>query len=209
MRQSLKTRVVVTLLSFAAPAGVALGAAVGPAGCSRHDADDANNDASTEEPEWVPPHRHDAGWDGGIGDGGLGYDASDGRAEHELDLLLDAGHFCGSRDLHDCPLQGWMKINATTMLEFGDISTLAVVFDQIVALAPMDTNDDGGLLYENWKSIAHDGANASRAGNISAVRAACRGCHSEYRARYHANLRARGLPPIPAPPPFPAPPASP
>ncbi len=200
MLQRFKGRVAVT--SFI---GLALAGA--PFGCSRHDADEtAAEDADTQEPEWVPPHRHDAGIDAGfvLTDGGAAFDASDGRAELAFALLQDAGRFCGARDLHDCPLQGWMKRNATTMLEFGDISTIGIVFDQIATLCPTDTIEDGGLVYANWKSIAIDGANATRMGNINAARAACRGCHSQYRAQYHANMRAREIPaaplvPTPAP----------
>ena len=195
MLQRFKGRVAVT--SFA---GLALAIASTAFGCSRHEGEEtAAEDADTQEPEWVPPHRHDAGIDAGfvLADGGAGFDASDGRAEHELALLLDAGHFCGARDLHDCPLQGWMKRNATTMLEFGDISTIGIVFDQIATLGPTDTIDDGGLVYANWKSISHDGANASRMGNLNAAKAACRGCHTQYRAQYHANMRARDIPAAP------------
>jgi hypothetical protein len=194
MRQRFKRRVFVSFF------GLALAIATAVVGCSRQDGSETSNEEQTQEPEWVPPHRHDAGVTEGADASDGGYDASDGRAEHELALLLDAGRFCGSRDLHDCPLQGWMKRNATPMLDFGDISTIAVIFDQIVALAPTDTTEDGGLLYENWKSIARDGANATRSGNIEAAKAACRGCHTQYRDRYHAILRARDLPAIPVVP---------
>jgi hypothetical protein len=194
MRERFKHRFLVTFSGLVlALTSVAVGAA-----CSRPDASDAPSEEA-QEPEWVPPHRHDAGIAPSLdaSDGSTGYDASDGRAEHELAVLLDAGRFCGSRDLHDCPLQGWMKRNATPILDFGDISTIAVVFDQIAALAPPDTTEDGGLVYENWTSIARDGANATRTGNLEAAKAACRGCHVQYRDRYHAVLRARDLPPIP------------
>jgi hypothetical protein len=182
-------------------AALALAIAAVPFGCSRHDTDETAEDADTQEPEWVPPHRHDAGFDAGLGIGDGGADSSDGRAEHELAVLLDAGRFCGARDLHDCPLQGWMKRNATTMLEFGDISTIGLVFDQIATFAPTDTIEDGGLVYVNWKSIAIDGASATRMGNINAAKAACRGCHSQYRAQYHANMRAREISTAPLLPP--------
>ena len=191
-----------TAVVFVSLFALALAIAVVAVGCSRQDAGDtANTEDQSQEPEWVPPHRHDAGLAQDASDASAGFDASDGRAEHELAVLLDAGRFCGSRDLHDCPLQGWMKRNATPMLDFGDISTIAVVFDQIAALAPPDTTEDGGLLYENWKSIAADGANATRSGNLEAAKAACRGCHTQYRDRYHAVLRARELPAPPAGPP--------
>jgi len=217
MGQRFKGRVVASRFACAAFAGLVLAIAVVPFGCSRNDADEAVEDADTQEPEWVPPHRHDAGIDAGMdaaGDADAGRDASDGRAEHQLAVLVDAGRFCGARDLHDCPLQGWMKRNATTMLEFGDISTLGLVFDQIATFAPVDPSQDSGLVYANWKSIAVDGADATRMGNLNAAKAACRGCHSQYRASYHANMRAREIPAVPLvpsalPSPSPSPSSSP
>lgn len=51
--------------------------------------------------------------------------------------------------------------------------------------------------YANWVSIARDGLDAARHNDLEAVRAACRGCHDQYKARYRAELRARPLPPVP------------
>jgi hypothetical protein len=114
----------------------------------------------------------------------------DARAEAERFAIADAGRFCGEKDLPDCPLQLWMKQNASTMLGFGEITTLAEVFDEIAGLAPPQL----GPAYDfpNWESISKDGASAARIGNLTAAKASCRGCHSQYLRRYHAAFR--GLP---------------
>ncbi|MGO8999096.1 MAG: hypothetical protein ACLQVI_37695 [Polyangiaceae bacterium] len=116
----------------------------------------------------------------------------DARTEQERLAFADAGRFCGTKGLPDCPMQLWMKQNATTIITFGETTTLAEVFDQIAALAP--PRMDRLYPFPNWVSIARDGADASRTGNIAAARAACRGCHVQYQTLYHATLRGRPLP---------------
>lgn len=48
--------------------------------------------------------------------------------------------------------------------------------------------------YTNWVSIAKDGANAARAADENGVKAACRGCHEQYKAKYRAEIRTRPIP---------------
>ena len=105
---------------------------------------------------------------------------------------VDAGPPPGARcgDL-PCPLRTWMKRVVAPALDNRDAAALGSAFDELATLAPPD--------YPNWASIARDGAAASRAGNIPAARASCRGCHTQYRARYHADLRGLGLPALPQP----------
>jgi hypothetical protein len=175
------------LLAFAALGATAIG-------CSRHDADEAE-DAGAEAID-----ASDFGTRGRLdASAGDAADAApyDARAAQEQAAIADAGRFCGDKDLPNCPLQEWMKRNAKTMIGFGDISSIAEVFDRIPDFAPTATTEDGGLVYASWVSIAHDGAAAARAGNLNAAKAACRGCHRQYRATYHAWLRGRPLPPEP------------
>jgi hypothetical protein len=162
-------------------------AAISSAACSRHapvqEADTDEEDAGAFGP-------YDASFDAADA-----ADARDARSDEELAALADAGRLCGDKALPDCPLQGWMKRNAKTMINFGETTTLAETFDQMVAFVPPPK----GLTREtfaNWASIARDGANASRMGNIPAARAACRGCHSEYLRSYHLDYRALPLPPL-------------
>jgi hypothetical protein len=122
----------------------------------------------------------------------------DTRAEDERAAWADAGHFCGDGKLQpDCPMQAWMKKNAATMLGFGDISSIADVFDRIAKMAPDDVGPDGRLLYANWRSISDDGAAAARAGDVPAAKAACRGCHVQYLKWYQGQLRGRPVPGAP------------
>ena len=48
--------------------------------------------------------------------------------------------------------------------------------------------------YTNWASIAKDGANAARAADLNAVKAACRGCHDQYKNKYRTEMRTRPVP---------------
>jgi hypothetical protein len=97
------------------------------------------------------------------------------------------GAECGRKPLPDCPLQGWMKNNTTPAITSKDFNALAVALDKIAAFAP-------GSGYPNWVSISKDGAAAARASELEAVKAACRGCHDQYKAKYKAELRGRPLP---------------
>jgi hypothetical protein len=162
-------------------------------GCSKHETDEGEEDPFGDDGGTSAAHRLDAS----SLDAADGSDAHDARADEERAALLDAGRFCGEKDLPECPLQLWMKRNANTMITFGETTTLAEVFDQIAEMAPPAR----GLTREtfaNWISIARDGAVASRVGNLQAAKAACRGCHTQYRERYHAELRALPLPVLPA-----------
>jgi hypothetical protein len=191
-----------------------------PFGCSRTDSDtSAEAPPLEEDPQSTAFVRHHREPDGAVtaapqaeplpasgsdaldAGAGTGMDASDGRAERELAVLADAGRRCGSRFLPDCPLQGWMREHANSMFMFGDISAIGEVFDEIAVFVPPDTLSDGGPYYQYWVSIAKDGARTVRSGNLNATKAACRECHSLYRAHYHDIERARALPDAAPPPP--------
>jgi hypothetical protein len=164
-------------------------------GCSRHasdEAQDAEADASVAD---------DGGFDAPVD----AKPAVDARTLAEETVLADAGRFCGGKELPDCPLQGWMKQHAATLLAFGEISSIADAFDEMAMLAPPTTFSEGVDLYPYWRSIAVDGAAAARMGDLNAAKAACRGCHVQYLGRYHAMLRALPIPSAvaDAPPPSP------
>lgn len=78
-----------------------------------------------------------------------------------------------------------MRAHATPAMEAKDFDGLAIVLEKIAAFAPP--------AYPFWSSIARDGADAARMQDIEAVRAACRGCHSQYRDRYKRELRERPI----------------
>jgi hypothetical protein len=100
--------------------------------------------------------------------------------------VVDAGPTCGTKPLPDCPLQRWMKDNTAAASTSGDLAALAKALDKIATIAPPG--------YTNWASIANDGAAAARAGSLDAARAACTGCHNQYKAKYKAELRTRPVP---------------
>jgi hypothetical protein len=101
-----------------------------------------------------------------------------------LDASAAAGE-CGEKPHPDCPLQAWMKANATPPVSANDLPALAQAFDRMAAFAPAP--------YPNWASIAKDGASAARAGDMPAAKAACRGCQDQYKKKYKTEMRARKL----------------
>jgi hypothetical protein len=156
-------------------------------GCHDHEpgdgqAEDASAAAAPSPPASPPPPIPDAG-------------APDARTEQELLAIADAGRACGSKDLPDCPLQRWMKENAAAMLDFGEVTTIAEDFDQIALFAPPRFGRPSRFPY--WASISRDGADAARNGDLNAAKAACRGCHTQYLATYHAAFRGLPIHPIP------------
>jgi hypothetical protein len=84
-----------------------------------------------------------------------------------------------------------MQDHTAAALRRGDSAALATDLDEVATFAPKEP------AYANWASIARDGADAARAGSLDGVKAACRGCHAQYRAAYKAAMRAR---PLPSPP---------
>jgi|HubBroStandDraft_2_1064218.scaffolds.fasta_scaffold96266_2 hypothetical protein len=102
-------------------------------------------------------------------DGGADVDAGPSRAE--------------------APLLWWMQENPAAALRQGDNAAVATALDRLATFAPPDPP------YTNWASIARDGADAARAASLDGVKAACRGCHEQYRNAYKSGLRARPLVP--------------
>jgi hypothetical protein len=68
----------------------------------------------------------------------------------------------------------------------GDLPNIAGALDKVGKLAPPG--------YSNWASIAKDGADAARAGNLAAAKRACGSCHDQYKAKYRTELRTRPIP---------------
>jgi hypothetical protein len=80
----------------------------------------------------------------------------------------------------------WMRGPATRAFDAKDLEAIAASFEQMTKWAPSG--------YANWASICGDGAQAARVGNLEAVKAACRGCHTQYEERYKTELGTRPLP---------------
>jgi len=103
------------------------------------------------------------------------------------DASIDAAP--GACDGGDCPLQGWMK-QIWPHMKANDYEGTARLLEQCAKLAPPNAK----TAYPNWVSISIDGANAARAADMEAVKAACRGCHEQYKDKYRAEMRSRPLP---------------
>jgi hypothetical protein len=93
---------------------------------------------------------------------------------------------CGDKPLPACPLNAWMKANSAPALSAQDFGGLVVAFEKIAGLAPPG--------YTNWRSIAKDGADGARIEDADAAKAACRGCHNQYKERYKKEMRDRPVP---------------
>jgi hypothetical protein len=78
-----------------------------------------------------------------------------------------------------------MKANTAPALSAQDFGALVIAFNKIAGFAPPT--------YANWQSIARDGADAARVEQLDAVKAACRGCHNQYKDRYKKELRDRPM----------------
>ena len=65
---------------------------------------------------------------------------------------VDAGPVCGVAPLPDCPLQGWMKANATQAISRRDLAALKRTFQRIGLFAPPG--------YLGWTEIAQRGEDA-------------------------------------------------
>ncbi len=80
-----------------------------------------------------------------------------------------------------------MKANTSPAVLARDFDALADALDKTAGFAP------AGSGYPNWASIARDGADAARAQSLDGVKASCRSCHSQYRAKYKQEMRDRPI----------------
>ncbi|MEO8800394.1 MAG: hypothetical protein ABI551_21055 [Polyangiaceae bacterium] len=93
---------------------------------------------------------------------------------------------CGTK-ANPCPLQKWMKQNMAPDLAAGDNAGLAAALDKVAA-----TNPDPS--WTTWSTIAKQGADAARKGDVAGAKASCKGCHDGYKAKYKAQYRMKAPP---------------
>lgn len=98
---------------------------------------------------------------------------------------------CGEEGQPMCPLQEWMEKNMQAALDANDLAKLATLLDQAAAFAPDPKWHEGD---KGWEKIAKDGAAKATAGDLKAVQATCKSCHSAWRKQYKAQHRPRALP---------------
>ncbi len=78
-----------------------------------------------------------------------------------------------------------MKANTSAAMAAEDFDALATALDKVATFVPAG--------YTNWASIAKDGASAARAQSLDAVKASCRGCHTQYKDKYKKGMRDRPI----------------
>jgi hypothetical protein len=78
-----------------------------------------------------------------------------------------------------------MKANTSPAMSSQNFDAMAIALDKVVTFAPAG--------YPNWAPIARDGAAAARSLNYDGVRAACRGCHNQYKDKYKREMRDRPI----------------
>ncbi len=94
---------------------------------------------------------------------------------------------CGSPGQPPCPLQSWMRAKVAAPLAANDKEALAKGLVKAAALSP-------DASWASWSTIAQSGAAAARKGDITGARAACKSCHSAWRAAYKEKYRPRPIP---------------
>jgi hypothetical protein len=94
---------------------------------------------------------------------------------------------CGDKLLPPCPLYAWMKKNTSPAMRAHDFDALATALEKVATFAPKQPG------YVHWASISRDGAAAARVQNLDAVKAACRGCHDQYKDKYKKEMRDRPI----------------
>lgn len=99
---------------------------------------------------------------------------------------------CGAQG-HDCPLQGWMKNNASPPMTSTDFPRLEHAFERIASLSPAAPTGEADASYAEWSELAHAGAAAARDHDLDGSRVACKRCHDAYRSKYRAEHRAAPL----------------
>jgi mono/diheme cytochrome c family protein len=89
-----------------------------------------------------------------------------------------------------CSLQRWMANHVQTALQKRDLDGVGRAL-QIAANSVPDPRWNQGQ--NGWAAIAKAGAAAAQAGNVSAVKKACKSCHDAYRDDYRKQYRSRPI----------------
>lgn len=97
----------------------------------------------------------------------------------------DAGTCPAADGGSGCPMLSFMQHEMTTAFAGKNGPEVALLLGKLAARSPAG--------YSHWASISRDGAQAAKNGDWTAVKAACRACHDQYRAQYLAEHRAEAL----------------
>lgn len=114
-------------------------------------------------------------------------ESSDARPAEIAEPAQPTQSPCGNPGAPPCPLQSWMRANVAQPLAGNNMNALADGLDRAARLAP-------DMSWTSWRTIAAQGADAARKGNIAGARAACKSCHETWREAYKAKFRNRPIP---------------
>jgi hypothetical protein len=103
-----------------------------------------------------------------------------------LALALVAG--LSAADDPKTPLGKWMKPNMGAPMAGQDFDALKKSFDLVAGKgAP-------SAAYANWVSLLKQGSTAAGASDLSGVKAACKGCHDQYKQNYIKDFPDKPFP---------------
>ena len=102
-----------------------------------------------------------------------------------LVLVLGAG-LAGAGEAKT-PLGKWMKPNMGGALAGQDFGQLKTSFDVVASKPPSGD-------YPQWAAISSKGSAAAAKQDLAGVKAACKGCHDPYKAKYIAEFPSRPFP---------------
>ena len=93
---------------------------------------------------------------------------------------------CGTKE-NPCPLQKWMRQNMAPALAAGDNAGLAAALDKVAATSP-------DASWATWSTLAKQGSDAAKKGDLASAKAACKSCHDAYKDKYKAQYRTKSPP---------------
>lgn len=89
-----------------------------------------------------------------------------------------------------CSLQRWMSNHVDAALKKKDLEGVGRALQTAADCAPDPKWNEGD---KGWANIAKAGAAAAKAGNLSAVKKACKNCHETWRSDYRKQYSTRPL----------------
>jgi hypothetical protein len=104
---------------------------------------------------------------------------------------VQADGTCGAKGQPSCPLQGWMETQMDAASQKGDTKALVVLFEKVAKFSPDPKWDSEN---PSWAGISKAGAEAAKAGDLTAAKAQCKSCHKAFREKYKTGFRMKPVP---------------
>jgi len=86
------------------------------------------------------------------------------------------------------PLGKWMKPNMGAPMAGQDWDTLKKSLDLVAS------KGNPSAAYPNWVTLAKQGSTAAAAQDLSGLKAACKGCHDQYKQSYIKDFPDKAFP---------------